>query len=60
MGEIFANRVSEKGLISGVYEQLLEINSKKANNTMKKWAKVLNTHSSKADTQKVSRYMKKA
>lgn len=39
MGEIFANRVSEKGLVSGVYEQLLEVNSKKANNTMKKMGK---------------------
>ena len=35
--KIFANQIVGEGFISGIYKELLQLNSK--DNTMKKWAK---------------------
>ena len=41
MGKIIANETTEKQLISKVCKQFLELNSRKINDPIKKWAKEL-------------------
>ena len=56
---ITVHETTDKGLISRIYKQFLQLNIRKTSSSIKIWAEDLNRHFFKEDTQMANKHMKR-
>ena len=54
-----ANEIADEGLISRIHKRLIELNIRKTNSPVKKWAQDLNRHLPQEDTQTAKTHMER-